>query len=123
MMNYLLKLLLIPAIFLTDETIASSCGAKRELVYQGESIALCYEEKAEHYLSESCSKIQDCFFQKKIDLSIYPNQSPGFSLCFQLGGEPFFGRIKHYQLKIPLCKLNGHYIDQENLLGAYFRSR
>ncbi len=109
------------SILLIHNTAEASCEIKRELVVSEKSIALCYSKKQELYLSPECDEIKKCFFSKDIDLTIYANQSPGFSLCYQLNGEPFFGTIKNQLVKVPMCKLREQYIDQENLMESYFK--
>lgn len=96
---------------------------KAVLEHKGKQIELCHDKEKDLYLSKSCKNIADCFFEKKIDLKFYANQSPGFSLCYQLGGDAFFGVVRGVKDKIPFCFKNGHYADQESLLLHYRSSK
>lgn len=122
-MKSLLICLKILVILPSNWAFAGDCQEKKELLYEEKSITLCYEKKKELYLSERCKDIKKSFLTKDINFKIYPNQSPGFSLCYQLGGEAFFGSIKGHETKIPMCKSGEHFIDQENLLGIYIKSK
>lgn len=112
-MKIYLKLALIFVIFQTSH--AWSCTPAR-LVHQGKSVLLCHDKKNDLYLSKNCKAVGECFFEKKIQMQFYPNQSPGFSLCYQLGGDAFFGEIEGLKEKVPMCQKNGFYADQESLL-------
>ncbi len=116
MMKTLIKLLLVPLI--STVTNAWSCEIKKSVEYKGKTFAVCFDPKTELYLSPECSDIKTCFLKNKIEFQLYSNQSPGFSLCFQLGGDAFFGVIKGLEDKIPMCKIDNYIIDQENLIIA-----
>ena len=116
MMKTLLKLILVPLISLASD--AWSCGIKKTIEYKGKTFDVCFDPKTELYLSPECSDIKTCFLKNKIEFQLYPNQSPGFSLCFQLGGDAFFGVIQGLEDKIPMCKIDNFIIDQENLMIA-----
>ena len=75
-----------------------------------------FEPKRHTFVSKNCSEIEKCFFKNTIELKTYPNQSPGFSLCYQLGGEPFFGVIKGQKDKEPICKKGEYFANHEALL-------
>jgi len=92
---------------------------KAILEHQGKNIELCHDKAKDLYLSKSCSSLKTCFFEKKITLQFNPNQSPGFSLCYQLGGDAFFGVVRGVKDKVPFCFKKGHYADQESLLLQY----
>lgn len=106
-------------IFLSQISLGLACETNRELSHNKGKHSLCYDQKKNSYLSKSCKDLGICFFEKKITLETYEDQSPGFSLCYQLGGEPFFGEITGSKSKIPMCLLNNQYADQESLLGYY----
>lgn len=89
------------------------------MVHQGKTVELCHDQKKDLYLSKDCSSLEKCFFEKKVTLQFYPNQSPGFSLCYQLGGDAFFVTISGVKDKIPMCQKKGHFADQESLLLHY----
>lgn len=119
-MKILLKLLTVLTISLTSNAVLSECEGKKELLYQKEVVSLCHSSKNNLLVSEKCiGALKKCFLKKKIKLMFQPNQSPGFSLCYQLDGHPFFGFIKGQKEKTPMCLIDGNYVDQENLLLAY----
>lgn len=111
------------AIFVILQSNLSLACVPAKLELRGKSIELCHDKVKNLYLSKSCSSIETCFFEKKIKLQFYPNQSPGFSLCYQLGGDAFFGIVKGVEDKIPFCFKNGHYADHESLLLQYRSSK
>lgn len=115
-MNNYFKLALTFVIFQTNLSWACSPA---KLVYQGKNIEVCHDQKNDLYLSKNCKDLAQCFFEKKITLQFYPNQSPGFSLCYQLGGEAFFGQIQGQKETVPMCKKNEYFADQESLLLHY----
>ena len=115
-MKIYLKLVLIFAI--SQSSLAWACE-KTSLSYQGKTVELCFTKKTESYLSKNCDSVAKCFFKKKLKLQFYPNQSPGFSLCYQLGGDAFFGEVKGVEDKVPFCKMGDYFADQESLLLHY----
>ena len=104
-------------VFVTFVTNAHACDTPAFLIYKNQKIKVC--QTGIHYLSPNCKSVGECFFQKTIELKFYPNQSPGFSLCYQLGGKAFFGSIAGVKIKVPMCHKNGIYSDQEALLLHY----
>lgn len=118
-MKTLLRPLAVSIIFLLSNAFASQCEVKVQLESAEKKRELCHVEKKHLYVSASCQNIEKCFLSKKIDLTTSPNQSPGFSLCYQIEGKPFFGKISGKKQKVPLCEKNGHIVDLENLMLAY----
>ena len=115
-MNNLLKVLALHLTLSSAFGAQKSCEVKRILVHNEKKISLCFKEKEELYLSPECETIDSCFKVKDLDLQFRQDQSPGFSLCYQSGGNAFFGVIEKEDEKIPLCEFKGRYVDQENLL-------
>lgn len=109
MMFFLLTILIFPV-------FASS---QAELSYEGKKVELRFDEGQKTYLSSNCPSARKCFLNKTIELKFYPDQSPGFTLCGQLGGEAFFGEVTGVNEKIPFCKKGGFFIDHEALLLEY----
>lgn len=116
-MKILLKVLLV---LTTSISLAQAkCKEERILVKDQKEIKVCFDKKDQSYLSENCSSVKECFLKKKIIFKMYPNQSPGFSLCYQLEGTPFFAEIKKESKTIPFCELNSFFVDQESLAKAF----
>jgi hypothetical protein len=112
-------------ILVTISTLSTSFSAlskTAELLYEGRTHVLDLDEKKESYISKGCEDLKKCFFQTPVKLTIYQNQSPGFSLCYQLKGDAFFGEIKGLKEKIPMCQKDGKFADQESLL-LYYRDK
>lgn len=109
------------ALTLTIFSISSASFAceKAETTFEDKTVVVCYDQKADSYLSESCKDVEKCFFDKKIELTYYANQSPGFSLCYQIKGKPFFAHIKGKKDTVPLCAKNSYFVDQETLMLTY----
>ena len=107
-------------IFITSQISAQTkCEKKVHLAYKGKKVELCHNEVKDTYLSEENLDLSGSFFNRDIKLALYKNQSPGFSLCYQLGGEAFFGPIHGLDKKIPMCRKKNHFADQESLLLHY----
>jgi hypothetical protein len=119
-----LKNFLVPVIILLtfQTSVEAKCEKKVTLSYKGKDIELCYDKKLDTYKSLNCSDLKKCFFKKEIKLQHYQNQSPGFSLCFQLNGDAFFGDIKGVNKRIPMCKKDEFFANHEALLLEYYRS-
>jgi hypothetical protein len=117
MKNYLLLV----SIFATFQIKAEDlCAQSAKLTLKGEIIPLCHSLKENLYFSKGCQDLGACFFQEKdFKLVHYQNQSPGFSLCYQIGGEAFFGDVIGTKKRIPFCKKKGQYANQEALLLYY----
>lgn len=90
-----------------------------KLLYKGETITLCHFKSTDSYLSKNCRDIGRCFLKEPVTLKGSPQQSPGFALCYQIQGEPFFGEIQGLKEKIPLCKKGDFIADQERILYHY----
>ena len=90
-----------------------------ELIHAKKTIEMNFDQKLHTLVSKNCSDIEKCFFKKPFTLKSYPNQSPGFSLCYQLGGDPFFGEIKGQKEKEPICRKGEHFANHEALLYHY----
>ena len=86
-----------------------------EIVHEEKKIKLCYNKQSEQYLSLDCKNIKNCFLKKNITFQFMPDQSPGFSLCYQLGGSPFFAEVVGKKDKVPMCFMKPYFIDQESL--------
>ena len=116
-----MKLCMILALVITTSQISAQtkCEKKAILTYKGKKVELCHDVERDSYLSEENLNLYSSFFTKKIKLAFYKNQSPGFSLCYQLGGDAFFGTILGLDKKIPMCQLKSHFTDQESLLVYY----
>jgi hypothetical protein len=80
---------------------------------------LCHDPKSHSYLSEACKSVEACFELAQVQLQYYPNQSPGFSLCYQVGGTPFFSKAEGKSLDF--CEKNQRVSDIDGLLRAYKR--
>lgn len=83
--------------------------------HDDKQIKVCYDKKTERYLSPECKNVKTCFLGKKIEFQFRPDQSPGFSLCYQLGGSPFFATVSNKNTTVPMCFIKPYYIDQESL--------
>lgn len=94
-------------------------ASTRKLIHDKNTIELNFEEKRHTYLSKNCKDIEKCFFIKKPELRYQPNQSPGFTLCYLLEGEPFFGMIEGQKEKEPICKKGKFFANHEALLYYY----
>lgn len=100
-------------------TIITAPVFSAELIYSKKSVAMTFDQKLHTFISSNCTDIEKCFFSKPITLKSYPDQSPGFSLCYQLGGDPFFGVIKDQKEKEPICKKGDYFANHEALLYHY----
>lgn len=89
------------------------------LTHEGKSVELKLDKERHTYLSSNCEDVGKCFFDKAVTLKTYPNQSPGFSLCYQLGGRPFFGTIQGEKDKEPICKKGDFFANHEAILYHY----
>jgi hypothetical protein len=119
MMNILLKLLVLHIILSSAFGAEKLCEDPKILTLNGKKVTLCFTAKENLYLSLECSTVESCFKIKDLDLSLVPDQSPGFSLCFQSGGKPFLGAIGKVEEKIPFCEFKGRFADQENLMRRW----
>ncbi|WP_408096661.1 hypothetical protein ACJVC5_16620 [Peredibacter sp. HCB2-198] len=90
-----------------------------EIIHNEKKVKVCFDKKTELYLSEDCKDIEKCFLQKKIEFKFFPDQSPGFSLCYQLEGKPFFARVVGQKEKVPMCYKAPYYVDQEHLFMSF----
>jgi hypothetical protein len=114
------KCLSLLLVFITFQISAqTNCENKVQLSFKGKKISLCHNKETETYSSEGYVDIASNFFIKDFKLTYYKNQGPGFSICYQLGGEAFFGSIEGLNKKIPLCRKKGFIVDQESLLVHY----
>ena len=116
MMKNLLKILIVQLTLSNAFGANISCKDKKNLIQDNKKVSLCYEEKKQFYLSPECESVESCFKVKNLDLTFRQDQSPGFSLCYQMGGDAFFGVIEGLDEKIPFCEYKGRFIDQENLI-------
>lgn len=115
-----MKILGLPILLVFSLSSASYAACEKvETTFEEKPVTLCFDKKLDRYLSESCKDVAKCFFDKKIELKYYANQSPGFSLCYQIQGKPFFARIKGQKDTVPLCHKNLVFVDHESLLLAY----
>ena len=80
---------------------------------------VCYFPINQSYLSKECQSVKDCFPLDHKIKEIYPNQSPGFTQCYAIQGEPFFAEVSNDKSKIPFCKRGKYFIDIESLMIAY----
>lgn len=119
MMNILRKLLFLQLILSSAFGAEKLCENTKILTHNGKKISLCFALKENLYLSLECSTVESCFKIKDLELSLVPDQSPGFSLCFQSGGKPFLGAIGNVEEKIPFCEFKGRFVDQENLMRRW----
>jgi hypothetical protein len=78
---------------------------------------LCYIEKKHSYYSKECSKLEGCYPAKQVKLKFSGKQSPGFALCYQTEGAPFFGKVDGRT--VAFCKKEGKIIDTDSLLRFY----
>lgn len=107
-------------IFVTFQINAKvNCEKKVQLTYKGKNLFLCHNAEKDTYSSTDGIDLGTSFFTRKVDLTYYKNQSPGFSLCYQLGGDAFFGQIAGLTKKIPMCRKKDFFADQESLLLYY----
>ena len=90
-----------------------------EIIHNEKKVKVCFDKKTEHYLSADCKNVEKCFLQKKIEFKFFSDQSPGFSLCYQLDGKPFFAEVVGKTEKVPMCFKKPYYIDQENLFMSF----
>lgn len=96
----------------------SAACTEVQVKYDGITSVVCFSSNKKLYLSKSCKNIEDCFtVTNKID-RIFPNQSPGFTLCYSINGTPFFATVSNDTKKIPFCKLGNHLTDIESLALA-----
>lgn len=87
---------------------------------QQQNHKICYQSANQQYVSPACwGQVKKCFFKRPIKMQSYLNQSPGFSLCYQLGGNAFFATMENAKNKIPMCQLAGHYVDHSTLIHEY----
>lgn len=100
------------SLFLTN---AGHACETAQFSHDEKQIKVCYDKKTERYLSIDCKNIATCFLTKKIDFQFRQDQSPGFSLCYQLGGSPFFAKVSVKKETVPMCFMKPYYIDQETL--------
>lgn len=90
-----------------------------EIIHNEKKVKVCFNKKTERYLSAECKSIETCFIQKKIEFKFFPDQSPGFSLCYQLEGKPFFAEVSGKSEKVPMCFKAPYYVDQEHLFMSF----
>ncbi len=88
-------------------------GACKEVTVKGE--VLCFEAKEQRYLSQSCKDVLSCFPYEN-GLKLVPNQSPGFTLCYSLKGEPFFEKMNDEKNSTSFCRREGKTVDINSLL-------
>jgi hypothetical protein len=88
-------------------------GACKEVTVKGE--VLCHEAKEKRFLSKSCKSVLSCFPYQG-ELKLVPNQSPGFTLCYSLKGEPFFEKVNGEKTSTSFCRRDGKTVDINSLL-------
>ena len=89
-----------------------------QVFYQTSKFDVCYIDNKKNYLSKECKTIKDCFPVSVKITETFPNQSPGFTLCYAIKGEPIFAKVSNTENKIPVCKLGKSFVDIESLLWA-----
>lgn len=92
---------------------SSAFAACKEVTVKGE--VLCYGAKEKSYLSKSCKDVLSCFPYEN-GLKLVPNQSPGFTLCYSLKGEPFFEKVNGEKTSTSFCRREGKTVDMNSLL-------
>lgn len=92
-----------------------------DIIHENNLVNVCYTKKKERYLSPNCTSIEKCFLKKKFTFHYFPNQSPGFSLCYQIDGLPFFAEIPGKKDRVPMCYKEPYYVDQDNLFMTYMK--
>lgn len=110
---------LVLLLILFSTSLPSFACDKVEIEHDQQKVILCFDKKADRYLSPHCDNVQKCFFKKKIEVKYYANQSPGFSICYQIDGEPFFAKIPGKDVSVPLCKLGDDFVDEDTLILTY----
>lgn len=111
MMNYFLRW---PTILLLLMVNTSWACVEETLKSHEREIKVCYNPKDRSVYSKSCKSSSNCLKVKDLSLSMYPNQSPGFSICYQQGGKPFFGEFKGKRYSF--CEKDDLIVDTESLL-------
>lgn len=81
-----------------------------------ENFSVCYTAHNKSYLSQHCKSVTSCFPITHRLTHVSPNQTPGFTLCYSVGGDPFFATVSNSITKIPFCKLGKNFVDIESLL-------
>ncbi len=97
-------------LLLSNNVFATTC---KEVTVKGEP--LCYEAKQKSYLSKTCTSVLACFPYEE-GLKLVPNQSPGFTLCYSLKGEPFFEKVNGEKVSTSFCRKDGKTVDLNSLL-------
>lgn len=113
----MLKFIALSLLLITSSK-AFACE-KATLVSEGKKIELCFDKVKETYLSKNCSDVGKCFFDRNIVLTLKEDQSPGFTLCYELKGTPFFGVIEGKKEKVPMCKKGAFFADHEKIFYHY----
>lgn len=102
------------AVLLSSSSLAF--GACSEVKLNGET--LCHNAENGEYLSKSCASVEKCF-PFSGSMRVLPNQSPGFTMCYDLGGKPFFGKVDGVKQSVPFCGKDQKIVDTESLLRTY----
>lgn len=88
----------------------------KEITIEGE--ALCHDEKSGQFLSKGCESVKSCFpFEGKF--RVLPTQSPGFTMCYDMKGEPFFFKLEGQKTSLSFCRKGGKTVDIKSLLKTY----
>lgn len=115
MKNFILPLILI----VISNSVEARC-TNVQLTLKNEKIDICHFKDKDNYLSKNCRDPKSCFFEKSLPtIELDPKQSPGFTLCYQLKGEPFFGILSNKKTKVPMCKKGDFIADLDSLLIIY----
>tara|TARA_B100001971_G_C18268010_1_gene596233 strand:- start:71549 stop:71905 length:357 start_codon:yes stop_codon:yes gene_type:complete len=72
------------------------------------------------YYSKDCKEVNKCVDFKQIDkLKLFPNQSPLFSLCYQLKGTPLFTKHQKTKKTVEICLFDNRPIGLNYLMSHY----
>lgn len=108
--------IMLAALIVTSSEAFACTNVK--LKYKNEVLTIC-KFKDGSYLSKNCRDPGRCFFDGKVKIDLDPSQSPGFTLCYAIKGEPFFGEIVGEKDKVPLCKKGAFIADQDKIFYHY----
>lgn len=101
-------------LFLTSSSWA--CKVKTIVTEKSEH-KLCHIDKTNSYYSKECSSLKDCYPARPIKFKFSGKQSPGFALCYQTEGTPFFSKLDGRT--VAFCRKEGKIIDTDSLLRHY----
>lgn len=94
----------------------------KEVSFKNKKYQICEDisKKNQFYYSQKCKEISNCFDLALVNkINNYPNQSPLFTLCYDLKGVPGFAIIPGKKEKLEVCLKQNKLVGLEYLMYSF----